>query len=363
MTIRARTTIAGLALALLVFPTAAHALKPVAQPATGIIPPVGAYLGKLTVGAPLSYEGLTIYPLTTSSDYGLADYLTLDEAIKRQALVITELGEGAEVNTVLMENRGDRHVFIMAGEIIKGAKQDRTVQSDVLLPPKSGKKRISAFCVEHGRWEEKSATFGAAEQAVPNSVRRSAKGEKQQGKVWDSIARNQSRLKVDAPSQAAKDVYENEAVQRDLKPLEDRLIALPKRSPHMVGVLAAFGSRLVALDVFGDDTLMSRLYPKLLRSYAIDVIGDKPVGAMSAAQAKALVDQARHAPWTSQSTEGVGLGLEFRLKRHHGSALVYKNQVIHLDQFEGVVTPPAPARPDSQRNVAPPDLDIRQQRR
>lgn len=358
MTRMIHRTIAGLALGLLAFPGPAAALKPVAGHSG-----LSSYLDRLVVGKPLSYEGLTVYPLSAQQDFPLGQYLTLDEAIKRKALVVTELGEGAEVNTVLMENRGDRHVFIMAGEIIQGAKQDRTVQADVLLAPKSGKKRISAFCVEHGRWVEESRSFSAAEQAVPNSVRRSAKGEKEQGKVWDSIAKNQSRLKVAAPSQAAKDVYEDKQVQRDLKPMEARLSALPKQAPHTVGVLAAFGDRLVALDVFGDDTLMTRLYPKLLRSYAIDAIADTPKGHMSADQAKALIKQASHAAWTSQSTEGVGFALEFRLKRHHGSALLYKDMVIHADQFEGVITPPS-TRDSQERNVAPaPDLNIRQQRR
>lgn len=358
MKLNTRMAIAGLALGLFAFPTAASAVKtlPVTAPLSG-------YLGGLTVGTPMSYEGLTVYPLTSKKQFPLSGYLTLDEALNRKALVVTELGDGAEVNTLQVENRGDRHVFIMAGEILKGAKQDRTVQADLLLPPHSGKKRISAFCVEHGRWVEESKSFSAAEQAVPNSVRRSAKGEKQQAKVWDSIAQNQSRLKAAAPSGAAKDVYENKEVQKDLKPMEQRLKALPSQAADTVGVLAAFGDRLVALDVFGDESLMSRLYPKLLRSYAIDVINDKPKGAMSSAEAKALIQQAAMASWTSQSTEGVGLALEFRLNQHHGSALLYKDMVIHTDQFEAVETPTSREPNESRNQINPPNLDIRQQRR
>jgi len=235
--------------------------------------PLEQYLDKVGVQPGKEYKGLTIYPLVARQGFPVNRYLTLDQALDSKVLKVTELEGGAEVNTLLLENVGDRYVFVLAGEVMKGAKQDRTFQNDLLVPPKSGKMRVSAFCTEHGRWAQRTTHFEAGGVAVPNSVRKAAKLGKEQGRVWDSIARNQEKLAVSAPTGAAKEVYESRAVQTDMKPYMDKLVDIPKLSWHTVGVAATFGGKLVALDVFGNEDLFGRLYPKLLRSYVVDVMG------------------------------------------------------------------------------------------
>lgn len=319
----------------------ARSLKPApegiaAQPQTAL----KAYMGRLEVLEPEQHGGLTLYPLVARADFPLAQVATLDEALKRKALVVTELEGGAQVNALLLENVSERPIFVMAGEILRGAKQDRTMQNDLLIPPKSGKMKVSVFCTEHGRWVENSKSFESAEQAVPNSVRRSAKVDKSQGRVWSSIAQNQDKLRAAAPTAAAKDVYEAPHVQADLKPFLDRLSALPKRHAHVVGVVAAYGDRLVAVDLFGDDDLFARLYPKLLRSYVVDVLNDKPKGAYSAKDAAAVLATARAGTWVRRGTEGAGSALELSQTRTHGSALLKEAMPIHADVFTGEAAPP-----------------------
>lgn len=48
--------------------------------------------------------------------------ITLNEAIERKAIIIHETGN---VEELFVENKGDVHVFIQAGDIIKGGRQDR----------------------------------------------------------------------------------------------------------------------------------------------------------------------------------------------------------------------------------------------
>jgi hypothetical protein len=328
-------------------PSDARSLKP-----TSVISAADlkGYLAGLSVGEPESYAGLTLYPLTAAKDVSLARLLTLDEALKSKALVVTELEGGAEVNTLMLENTSARPIFLMSGEIMRGAKQDRTMQNDQLIPPHSGKLRVSVFCTEHGRWTETSSSFQASDQAVPNSVRQAAKVAKEQGSVWSSIDQNQRRLEASAPTSAAKDVYENKRVKRDLKPYLDHLAGLSARHAHTVGVVAAFGGRLVAVDAFGDDGLFARLYPKLLRSYAVDVLSDKPSGAFDAA---ALLKLAATGDWKPRVTEGFAHAFELDAKDHHGSALLDGATTVHMDLFEGTVPEPEPApmhRPQMNRN-------------
>jgi hypothetical protein len=323
------------------------ATKPVASSQAGL----KGYLGRLQVLAPEIHDGLALYPLVAKADYPLSNHLTLDEAIQAKALKVTELSGSAEVNTLLLENTGAKPIFVMAGEILRGAKQDRTMQNDLLIPPKSGKMKVSVFCTEHGRWVENSAQFESANEAVPNRVRQAAKIDKNQSAVWSSISDNQSRLKAAAPTQAAKDVYENKAVQKDLQPFITKLGGLTKRHAHVVGVIAAHGDRLIAVDVFGDDHLFGRLYPKLLRSYAVDVLNDKPKGAFSAKEAALLLTMATSAEWLRRPTEGVGTALELSQKRVHGSALLDGQMALHADVFEGEAQPQPPVSREAIPNV------------
>jgi hypothetical protein len=56
------------------------------------------------------------------------------------------------VNELIVENLSDEEVYIQSGDIVKGGRQDRTLGYDLIVPKKSGKVKITSFCVEHGRW-------------------------------------------------------------------------------------------------------------------------------------------------------------------------------------------------------------------
>jgi len=90
-------------------------------------------LSRVSVGSQSGYENLTLFPLVgPASTYSI--YALLDEAIRSGRVKVQEK-DGGEVNTVRMKNAGKTRVFGMAGEIVSGAKQDRMLQDDVLLPP------------------------------------------------------------------------------------------------------------------------------------------------------------------------------------------------------------------------------------
>lgn len=336
-------------------------VRPTAKPAPAEpSPTLARYLDRVTVLPGKAHKGLTVYPLVAKDTFPLQDYLTLDEALKGKTLKVTELEGGAQVNTLLLENTGDKHVFVLAGEVIKGAKQDRTFQNDLLVPPRSGKLKVSAFCTEQGRWVQQSSHFESADSAVPNSVRKAAKLEKQQGRVWASISKNQEKLRVAAPTGAAKAVYESGKVKEDMKPYYENLSDVPKLDPDTVGVAATFGDKLIALDVFGDDDLFERLYPKLLRSYVVDVLGDAWNGTASADDVKKWLSAAGTGAWSRGKTDGVGLGVEFRKDPLSGSALLYKEMLVHTDVFVS----DAPTLEDGERHLPRlPDLDYRRQQR
>ena len=120
------------------------------------------------VGKPLVYANLTVAPLyTTATDQPADDeeYLTLLEATKSKAIEVTEL-EGntvdAQVAAVHVTNTSQKAIFLMAGEVILGGKQDRIISNTTVLEPGTTKLELAVFCVEKDRWDGRTAAFKAS---------------------------------------------------------------------------------------------------------------------------------------------------------------------------------------------------------
>src|SRR3954466_7738374 len=77
---------------------------------------------------------------------------------------VTEVSEAGSVPELQVENGLDLAVFLMDGQELVGAKQNRILNTDVLVPARSTL-RIPVSCVEQHRWRHVSATFSAGGSA------------------------------------------------------------------------------------------------------------------------------------------------------------------------------------------------------
>ena len=81
------------------------------------------------VGNPVTHGHMAVYPVLKKTSVESGDYITLDEAQRLNVITIAELSS-ASVPTVSIKNKGSKPVYIMAGEIIIGGRQDRMVSFD-----------------------------------------------------------------------------------------------------------------------------------------------------------------------------------------------------------------------------------------
>jgi hypothetical protein len=100
----------------------------------------------LEVGEPIYYENLTLIPIYSTRIRDNRHYTTLDEALDRGWLEISEVG-GGSVPKVKVTNRSGEYIYVMGGEILTGCRQDRIVGRDVLLSPKAKNVIIPVYCV------------------------------------------------------------------------------------------------------------------------------------------------------------------------------------------------------------------------
>ena len=252
----------------------------------------------LVLSAPVSAHNLTAWFMLAPAQEQVApppDYLVLGEAMTAGAAVVHETGT---VNQLLIENLGAVDLFLQAGDIVKGGRQDRTIGTDFIVPAHSGRVPLPAFCVESGRWhrrsQESDAIFAESKHALASKKARMALREKDQGKVWDEIEEEQRALEMElgAPVRASASPsslelsYEQEGLQRELDdylmPLARAFEALRENAEGaggaagetrvLVGVVWAINGAPSHADRYAAPALFGKLWEKLLRAAATEAL-------------------------------------------------------------------------------------------
>jgi hypothetical protein len=91
---------------------------------------------------------------------GNVDYLLSEEAIRAGSVAVEEVSEGGSVPNLLVTNQGDSRVLFLEGEELRGAKQNRVLNTSVLIAAHS-QTPIPVSCVEQGRWRYRTRHFSS----------------------------------------------------------------------------------------------------------------------------------------------------------------------------------------------------------
>jgi len=70
-----------------------------------------------------------------TADQDTLKYISSEAAIKADLLRVTEVSESGSVNELLVLNGSDAFVFLMDGDILLGAKQNRVLNTSVFSRP------------------------------------------------------------------------------------------------------------------------------------------------------------------------------------------------------------------------------------
>lgn len=296
-----------------------------------------------SVGAPITRVGVSLIPIyihrpVVSTDADLARRISTGNGA---SVTIGEQPE-AEVPTLLAENHGDALALLVSGQIVEGGLQTRVLNVSVLIDGRT-KLPIPVSCVEQGRWNGGSefrpgVTYAprrvrrAKDETVADSVRSSGSKRTNQGRVWDAVSSELTRMRVSDDSHclsAAAIRFEDggsiaDAVSelRTLGPL-----------PGQCGIVVAHGKRIVSVEVFATPELLAAHWDALVSGILLDAPNSIPSSRPSLTHALRFVRRLAAAEATV--TPGVGLGREHhvRTKRLVGQALVHDNLVVHASAF------------------------------
>lgn len=122
------------------------------------------FVANLKFGEPIVHDDLIITPILADTDYSVP-FLGLEEALARNAIEITEKDEAGSVPELLVNNKSEFDVIIFEGEQLIGAKQNRILNTTVIVPAGSTIV-MPVSCVEEGRWSYRTKGFFSAKYSA-----------------------------------------------------------------------------------------------------------------------------------------------------------------------------------------------------
>ncbi len=152
----------------------------------------------IVFGEPARAQGLVMVPLLWNGFTGISHFDLVEEAISKGNAKITETSESGQVPFLKLENNGDCPILILEGEELVGGKQNRIVNTTLVVLAGSALE-IPVSCMEAGRWgyrrrdfDSGQALFRAKSRAVQKeSVMYSLTTElsyrSDQGAVWEEV--------------------------------------------------------------------------------------------------------------------------------------------------------------------------------
>jgi len=275
---------------------------------------------------------------------------------------VTELGVGT-VPELRLVNGTDRMVFLMDGEALVGAKQNRTLNTSILAGAKS-KFDIPVSCVEQGRWAFASQEMQRGSITYPDlrklkhgsvyeSLRSGGSYRSDQGRIWKSVSGKLASMKVGSATANMEEAY-----RAHESSMEDFTVDLAYPA-GACGVIAVVEGRIVCADLFDSASTLEKLWSRLVSSYAMDALETSWIRRQVSAEAsprnsgsgKGAASDSADAPAVTEQqaaellripedaeierfpSPGLGENVRFRNSRCSGHALVYEDLAVHAALF------------------------------
>ena len=251
-------------------------------------------------------------------------------------LRVEEVSEGGSVPELLVENKADIRVLFIEGEELVGAKQNRILNTSILVAAKS-KTKIPVSCVEHGRWGYKSKSFGSSGSHSPSKLRYALKasvtqsleavGSRQsnQGEVWNQVAECNAMHEVQSPTGAMSDAFE--AYKNQVAEFQEKLKYVEGAS----GMAVVVGNKVVGCDLFDKPSTLRKVWNRLLSGLVFGALEAKETSdTAQSSDIDQLLKTTNDAAW--KPTEPIGEGEEYRAELGNGeqaSALTFHDSLVH----------------------------------
>ena len=248
------------------------------------------------LSGPYTHNNLTVF-LVHGKDQTKKTFLTLQEALAQKKVRVYET---KDVNELAIRNLSNQDIYVQAGDIVRGGEQDRMISMDFIVPPKSGRMPIAAFCVESGRWNkrgnEEAASFSSSENMVGSrDIKLAAKSSNSQQAVWENVKVAQEKLESNvggsvqnaASASSLELSVEDPKVKVTTAAYIDALSGILKDKTDVIGYVFAINGQVNSADIYASHALFAKLWPKLIKASSVEAVAELQKGL----EHKAVTDE------------------------------------------------------------------------
>ncbi len=296
-------------------------------------------LNSFEIGEPVKTANLEMIPLFNTLK-SKTKYITLKEGLEKETLEIVEKNNSGTVAELRVINKGNKRVLLLDGEELAGAKQNRILNTTILLK-KYSDTLIPVSCTEAGRWHYKTRKFYDSDvMAIPElrekktasvsfSLSSNDDFHSNQREIWNEVNYMLDDYAVgSSPTQAMKDAYREKE-----KDVENYLKEINSQK-NQQGFIIVINNKIVGMDYLSSSAAFKKLFAKLLKSYAMQAIKKvektKPIPKQ---QINSFINNIKQVEISKFKSPGHGYDLRISGNNINGNALQYRKEIIHLAVF------------------------------
>lgn len=299
----------------------------------------------LELDMPTTSGALTVFPIVGGSDEP-ADYMLLADAVDKGVASVEEVSGSGSVPVIRIVNKSDMLLLGVQGEEYVGAKQNRSLNVSVLVAP--GKSDVPVTCLEQGRWQSGPTHFHTGSYESPSlrsmKMRHVMENRKKggfkdkiaaffadQGAVWDGVADESSKYGSRSPTQAYSDIYRSKDIAGAINKIESQM-DMPE---HARGAVIGIGGLVIGADFFESPMVFKRMWPRLLKSYALESVHAKNVPT-SIEAAMSFIAGPHAMTWAATPSVALGEDVRWQNESCLATALFWQDRVLHGAAFKAM---------------------------
>ena len=281
---------------------------------------------------PFLLRQMVIFPLTN----GGANF---DKVKPLRSVDLVKVVETERMETALIENRSPYDIFILDGEEIYGGLQNRVIDTTALIGSKHDVE-LPVSCVEKDRWEGKEIDFSPGYISFPsiraviadsvyNSLLDSGLFRANQNKIWETVSKKLSSLKIQSLTSSMHDIFSSFEQELDL------IIDNIETPDNFNGFIVGINGKVKWMDFFGDKKLLKHYFNPLMKSYLIESMDKKGGKFISGNTVKKFIDLLKNVPIKVYDGVDKGEELRFRVQEKgiKGKVLFIKGKPLHISVF------------------------------
>lgn len=242
-----------------------------------------AQTGNYKLSQAYTHKNLTIFLIHGKDSNTKTNIMTLQEAMERKLFVVYET---SNVNELEVENLSKtQDVFIQSGDIVKGGKQDRVLAISIIVPARSGRVKIEAFCVESGRWKQRGSEdagkFDSSnDRIVSKDLKIAANSTRSQQDVWAKVSEAQANLSKNVGGEVASGAsrtslqlsLEDKKVMANIDEYVKHFADIANGKSDVIGYAFAINGKINSADVYVNNALFKKLWDKNLKATATEAV-------------------------------------------------------------------------------------------